>query len=584
MRLSTKIATLTIGVVGTLAVALGIVLYVSITQQTGKQAAGDLLRRQVLVQSEMDQMATHIRQIAALTAERAEVVQAVATDDSPALQKIAQSTLQQSGLGVLTIANKKGIVVARGHSDKKGDSVQEQVNVQKAIQGEASCAIEEGTVVKFSLRAGQPVKRGGEVVGSITAGMDLANNAFVDGIKAKYGVECTVFQGDTRVTTTIQKDGQRIVGTRMADPAVLEATLREGQLFHGATRIQGKAFYAVYWPVRGGDGKIVGMLFIGNDLATLASGLYTVAKTMGVILLLVSVLGAVSSMWFGRSIGQRIQKIIDELNAGAREMVSAADQVSSASQALAEGASSQAASLEETSGSLEEMASMTRRNAEGAQRTNKLARHARQVADTGANDMVAMNRSMLGIQSASQQIAKIIKTIDEIAFQTNILALNAAVEAARAGEAGLGFAVVADEVRNLAQRSAQAAKETADKIQSAVSVTAEGVELSAKVKTSLDEIVTKVREVDQLASEAAAAAKEQDQGLQQLNSVVNELDKVTQANAASSEQSASAATELRAQAGCLSTVVGELHQLVSGEGKDQTAEGLGSAPANGEAN
>ena len=484
-------------------------------------------------------------------------------------------------MGVLTIANKKGIVVGRGHSDKTGDSVQSQVNVQKALKGEATCALEEGTVVKFSLRAGQPVKQGDEVVGCITAGMDVANNAFVDGIKAKHGVECTIFQGDTRVSTTIQKDGQRIVGTRMSDPGVMEATLSGGRIFHGATRIQGKEFYAVYWPVSGADGKIAGMFFIGKEPNTIVRGYYVVAKTMGVIIVAVSVLSIVLSMWFGRSIGRRIQTIIDELNEGAREVVSAADQVSSASRALAEGASAQAASLEETSASLEEMASMTQRNAEGAQRTNELARHARLAADTGVNDMVAMHRSMIEIQSASRQIAKIIKTIDEIAFQTNILALNAAVEAARAGEAGLGFAVVADEVRNLAQRSAQAAKETADKIQSAVSVTAQGVELSAKVKASLDEIVTKVREVDQLASEAAVAAKEQNQGLQQLNTAVNELDKVTQSNAASSEESASAATELHAQAGSLSIVVNQLHQLVSGEGKDPAAEPPGSVTVNG---
>ena len=583
MRLSTKIATLTSGVVVVLAAALGLAAYVAIERESKKQVASDLLARQTLVQAEVDQMANHVRQIASLTAERADVVQAVAADDSSAVRSIARSVLKQSGLGVLTIANKKGIVVGRGHSDKTGDSVQSQVNVQKALRGEASCALEEGTVVKFSLRAGEPVRQKGDVVGSITAGIDVANNAFVDLIKAKYGVDCTVFKEDIRVSTTVQENGQRIVGTKLANAAVVETTLKRGEVFHGATRVQGREFYAVYWPVLGGEGQIAGMYCIGMDFDAIVKGYHAVIKTMGGMILVISIPGVVLSMWFGRSIGRRIQTIIDELKVGAREVVEAADQVSSASRVLAEGANTQAASLEETSASLEEMSSMTRRNAEGAQKTNELARHARLSADTGVNDMVAMNQAMLGIQSASQQIAKIIKTIDEIAFQTNILALNAAVEAARAGEAGLGFAVVADEVRNLAQRSAQAAKETADKIQSAVSVTAQGVKLSAKVKASLDEIVTKVREVDQLASEAAAAAKEQDQGLQQLNTVVNELDKVTQANAASSEQSASAATELRAQAGSLSTVVGQLHQLVSGE-KGQAAEGPGSAPANGEAN
>ncbi|HYG35183.1 MAG TPA: methyl-accepting chemotaxis protein, partial [Clostridia bacterium] len=160
-------------------------------------------------------------------------------------------------------------------------------------------------------------------------------------------------------------------------------------------------------------------------------------------------------------------------------------------------------------------------------------------------------------------------TIDEIAFQTNILALNAAVEAARAGEAGMGFAVVADEVRSLAQRSAQAAKETAAKIEGAISNTTQGVELSAKVAQALNEIVARSREVDELASEVAAASREQSQGVDQINLAVGQMDKVTQSNAASAEESASAAEELNAQAEAMKESVAELLKLV-GNASNQT--------------
>ena len=169
-------------------------------------------------------------------------------------------------------------------------------------------------------------------------------------------------------------------------------------------------------------------------------------------------------------------------------------------------------------------------------------------ADTGAADMTAMTAAMNEIKTSADDIAKIIKTIDEIAFQTNILALNAAVEAARAGEAGAGFAVVADEVRNLAQRSAHAAKETAGKIEGAITKTAQGVTISNKVAISLEEIATRSREVDELVVEIATASTEQNQGIGQVTQAVAQMDQVTQKNAASAEESASAAEELNAQA------------------------------------
>jgi methyl-accepting chemotaxis protein len=212
------------------------------------------------------------------------------------------------------------------------------------------------------------------------------------------------------------------------------------------------------------------------------------------------------------------------------------------------------------------MSSMTKRNAENSQKANELAKQARAAADKGVGDMQAMSLAMEAIKASSDDIAKIIKTIDEIAFQTNILALNAAVEAARAGEAGMGFAVVADEVRNLAQRSAQAAKETAAKIEGAISKTRQGVELNRQVTQTLNEIVTKAHQVDELAAEVAGASHEQTQGIMQINIAVGQMDKVTQSNAASAEESAAAAAELNAQAATMKDSVARLAQLVSGAG------------------
>jgi len=261
-----------------------------------------------------------------------------------------------------------------------------------------------------------------------------------------------------------------------------------------------------------------------------------------------------------------LRRVSSSLGEGSEQVTAAASQVSASSQTLAEGASEQAASLEETSSSLEEMASMTKRNAENAQKANELAKQTRTAADKGTCDMQTMSAAMDAIKVSSDDIAKIIKTIDEIAFQTNILALNAAVEAARAGEAGMGFAVVADEVRNLAQRSAQAAKETAGKIEGAITKTAQGVGISQQVAETLNEIAAKARQVDELVAEVAGASREQTQGITQVNTAVGQMDKVTQSNAANAEESAAAAQELNAQAITMKQSVAELLQLVGGNG------------------
>jgi len=277
-----------------------------------------------------------------------------------------------------------------------------------------------------------------------------------------------------------------------------------------------------------------------------------------------------------------LTQLVHDLGDNSQQVNHAAAQVSASSQSLAEGSGQQAAAIEETSSSLEEMASMTKRNSENAQKANDLAKETRVSADRGAGDMQAMSAAMEAIKVSSDDIAKIIKTIDEIAFQTNILALNAAVEAARAGEAGMGFAVVADEVRNLAQRSAQAAKETAAKIEGAIVKTGQGVQISHKVATALNEIVTKVRQVDELIAEVAGASREQTDGITQINSAIGQMDKVTQSNAATAEESAAAAEELNAQAMTMKQSVGELLKLVGGQdGSTDTSPAPPAARANG---
>jgi methyl-accepting chemotaxis protein len=280
-----------------------------------------------------------------------------------------------------------------------------------------------------------------------------------------------------------------------------------------------------------------------------------------------SFVAAIAAGWLiTRGINSRLRHMAEGLGEGAAQVASASSQVSSASQSLAEGSSEQAASLEETSASLEEMSSMTKRNAESAQQAKELSNQTRASADAGTAHMEEMRLAMGAIKISSNDIAKIIKTIDEIAFQTNILALNAAVEAARAGEAGAGFAVVADEVRALAQRAAHAAKETASKIEDAIQKSEHGVVISDNVAKALGEIVDKARKVDALVAEIATASQEQTQGIGQVNSAVSQMDQVTQSNAGSAEETAAAAEELNAQAQVMHENVAELLRLVGAGG------------------
>ena len=277
-----------------------------------------------------------------------------------------------------------------------------------------------------------------------------------------------------------------------------------------------------------------------------------------------AILGLISAWLIIRSITRPIAKIADFLVTESSNTHGAASTVAEVSQSMADGASRQAASLEESSASLHEMASMTQRNTESAQSAKTLAAEARSTADAGARDMAAMKTAMTAIRVSSNEISKIIKTIDEIAFQTNILALNAAVEAARAGEAGAGFAVVAEEVRSLAQRSAQAARETATKIADASAKSEQGVTISGQVAASLDGIVERIRQLDEMVGGIAQASIEQSEGITQLNQAVAGMDQITQSNAALAEQSASAAQEMQTQAAQVRSAVGDLMRMVNG--------------------
>ncbi|MBM4130880.1 methyl-accepting chemotaxis protein [bacterium] len=303
-----------------------------------------------------------------------------------------------------------------------------------------------------------------------------------------------------------------------------------------------------------------------SKIAKEASASLTASSLTLLIGLIVCIaIGTIAALMITRSIVGPLRRLINGLTAGSQQTASAAGQVSSASVSLADGASRQAAAIEETSSSMEEMAAMTRQNAANATRANSLAAQTKQSADRGVSAMERMNAAIDDIKKSSDSTARIIKTIDEIAFQTNLLALNAAVEAARAGEAGKGFAVVAEEVRNLAQRSAEAAKNTAQMIEDSVKNADNGVAITREVGEALAEISQAASEVNELVAGIAKASNEQAEGNAQINTAVGQMDHITQANAANAEQTASASEELSGQAEEMSSMVRELESMVGGD-------------------
>ena len=307
--------------------------------------------------------------------------------------------------------------------------------------------------------------------------------------------------------------------------------------------------------------SIANQMFKATGDATVSlSGSRSRSLTAMVILIALVVAGLVA--WLVHTINSRLRGMSRELGEGGQLVVEASAQMSASAQSMSQGAAEQAASLEETSASMEEIAAMTRTNADNSQQAAALMGEAARVLDQSNQSLADMVGAMNSIKESSNRVSKIIKTIDEIAFQTNILALNAAVEAARAGEAGMGFAVVADEVRNLAQRSAQAARDTTSLIEGAIASSSEGSQRVAQAAESFAAITARVTEVKRLVDSVSVASGQQAHGIEQVLQGIRQMEKVTQTTAATAEESAAASEQLSAQAGMTMRLVERLETMV----------------------
>lgn len=432
--------------------------------------------------------------------------------------------------------------------------------------------------------------------GKLYKGMQLMED-LTDGIDSIAGEDAiTIFRGNTRVSTTLKKDGQRAVGTQ-ADDKVTGEVIGRGEQLSVQTDVLGVPYFTCYLPIVSQSGERIGMFFVGAPSEPVLATQRGFVRNMAItILVLIVVLGILANVIISgqmkrilnvqqtleavaagdlsgedlvlhgtdeiaqlgkdtNTMKNAMKEIMVNLSSSAEQVAGGAKNISESSMVLSQGAAEQASSVEELSASVSEIAAQTKCNSENADKANDITAVTRTHAEEGNKDMTAMLQAMEEINTSSNNISKIIKVIDEIAFQTNILALNAAVEAARAGQHGKGFAVVAEEVRNLATRSAKAAKEITDMIEGSVQKVNSGRTVARQTAEKLAIIVANISEVADLVESINKASKEQSLALEQINQGILQVSQVVQANSATSEESASASEELSAQAELLTKAV-----------------------------
>jgi len=481
------------------------------------------------------------------------------------------------------ITDNKGIVIAdTSEGNYRGTNLSGEEFFKKALEGEPVIGKVRASEKGGHIIVAGPLKSTDQnigTIGTIVASWKLNSlNKRIN--ELKLGKTGFAFLVDNQGMIIVHPDKELMMKTNIGDLKGMESVARrmiaseegiEECPYKGDDKIVAFApIQAAQWGV--------GLVISKKELMGPIRNMRNIIMLAGIIVIAVA---ATIILWtVQRSISTPINRIVDNLNEGAEQLSSASAEISSASQMLAEGASEQAASIQESSSSLVDISSRTKKNAENANQADTLMKESNKVVIKANRSMGELSSAMEEISKTGEETAKIIKTIDEIAFQTNLLALNAAVEAARAGEVGAGFAVVAGEVRNLAMRAAEAARSTSHLIDGTVKRIKQGSDLVVKTGEAFSEVVKGTHKVGELVSEIALSSREQAQGIEQVNKAVDGMDKIAQRNAANAEESASTSEELSAQAVQMKDIVSAMVKLVGENGKRRFREELAPSPEN----
>jgi methyl-accepting chemotaxis protein len=531
-----------------------------------------------------------------------EVGAGIADKDRTALKQVSDKMLKDIKTDFIIFTDKNGDVLYRSDdSSKFGDSISSRDSIKSALSGKGVALVERGGDIPLIISGSYPVmNEAGIVIGTVSSGYRLDKFEMLDDTKFVVQTDLTIFCDNIRISTTIENNGQRVVGTEL-DPVIANIVLNQKTDYTGEADILGNKFITYYLPIMDASNNSIGVLFAGKSMeqfnAELAEIIWFIAGSSLAAVIFVTIISMfivkktmtnpikntaqlANELALGnldhpiniknkdeigdlasilnvnvRDVFKRIEEVRVDIDNASKQVAVGTQQLADGSQSISSGATEQASSLEQLTASVSQIAEQSNQNAISSNKANQLSMDAKNSAVQGNELMNNLQKAMQDINKSSLDISKIIKVIDDIAFQTNILALNAAVEAARAGIHGKGFAVVAEEVRNLAAKSANAAKETTELIEGSIESVNSGTGIANKTAESLKSIVESVEEAHKIVSEISSSSAEQANAVAQINNALDQLSKVVQQNSATAEQTAASSEELSSQADLLKNMV-----------------------------